>query len=486
MAYSDMREFMDALKKAGELVEIDTEVDWYLEVGAIIRRTYEIGAPGVHFKKIRGYSKDYSIFGNPLGNGHAGPWSKFAIALELPPDTSYQKLRDEFHKRVNNPIKPVQVNTGPCKENIHRDREVNLFEFPAPYLHDGDGGRYLLTWGFVATKDLGSEWVNWGMYRVMIHTRNRAGGLVLPAQHIGMMYYQKYEARNQPMPFALAIGTEPASAITSCIPIPAGVNEADVAGGLRREPLQLVKCETNDLLVPATSEIVIEGVIMPRERWDEGPFGEWTGYRASPRMPRPVYRVNCITHRNSPILSASCMGFPIDETDVITGRMVEIMIAKDLREIGIVVKSIYCPPMGVGHLIIVSVKKTHPGIAHDVSSAVRADKMGMAYNYVIVCDEDINPTDLDQVLHALATKCHPKKGTQLVRSSPGQPLTPFLDLHERQYGMSATMTFDCTWPMEWDLTREIPPKVSFDTVYPSEVQEKVLEGWTTLYGLPDL
>lgn len=232
MAYYDMREFMDALKKAGELVEIETEVDWYLEVGAIIRRTYEIGAPAVHFKKIKGYSKDYSIFGNPLGNSQGGPWSKLAIALELSSDTPYKELVKEFEKRFNNPIKPVQVKTGPCKENTHLGKEVNLFEFPAPYLHEGDGGRYLLTWGSNILKDPDSEWVNWGMYRVMIHTRNRAGGLVLPHQHIGMIYYQKYEPKDIPMPFALTMGTEPACSIVSCIPVPAGINEADVAGAI--------------------------------------------------------------------------------------------------------------------------------------------------------------------------------------------------------------------------------------------------------------
>lgn len=486
MPYHDMREFMDALERAGELVRIDAEVDWYLEAGAIVRRTYEIGAPAPHFRKIRGYSPEYTMFGNSIGNGHHGKWTKMAIALEQDPSIPYPKLAEEFRKRIFNPIKPIQVKTGPCKENILMGKDVNLFKFPAPYLHEGDGGRYIFTWGINITKDPDSDWINWGMYRVMIHTKNRAGGLVLPHQHIGMHYYLKYEPRNQPMPIALAIGPEPASAIAGSLSVPAGVNEADIAGGLRRAPVPLVKCETNDLMVPATSEIVIEGVLMPRERWDEGPFGEFTGYRASPRMPRPVYRVECITHRNNPILSVSCMGIPVDESDVAcSGLGPSTDIADELRKAGIPVKMAYSPPETVSHLVIVSVEKTHPGIAYEVSSAVRAYKQGgMSYFYVIVVDSDVDPTDLHQVFHALATKCHPKRGIQVVDRAPGMPLNPMLDLHERQYGLGATITFDCTWPMEWDPITTIPPRLSFDSNYSQEIVNKVNEKWSKVFGFP--
>src|SRR5205814_3011032 len=127
----------------------------------------------------------------------------------------------------------------------------------------------------------------------------------------------RYEARGVDMPYAIFFGGCPTGAMVGSMQMPAGVSEATIAGGLRRQPLELVKCETNDLLVPATSELVIEGHVRPYERWDEGPFGEATGYRASPRMPRPVFRVDCITYRNHPILPVSCAGTELDDCETL-------------------------------------------------------------------------------------------------------------------------------------------------------------------------
>ncbi|MEE8397497.1 MAG: UbiD family decarboxylase, partial [Desulfobacterales bacterium] len=174
---------------------------------------------------------------------------------------------------------------GPCKEILMVGDEVDLYKFPSPLVHDGDGGRYISTFHIIATKDPDSGWVNWGMYRQMIHTKNTLGGLIAPAQHIGMMFRNKYEALNRPMEFAVAIGTEPITALVGGAGIPAGVNEVDIIGGIRVEPLDVIKCETVDLEVPATSEIVIEGEVKPHERKKEGPFGEYGGYRSIPSLP---------------------------------------------------------------------------------------------------------------------------------------------------------------------------------------------------------
>ncbi|MBI4319437.1 MAG: UbiD family decarboxylase [Chloroflexi bacterium] len=485
MAYDDVREYMVALEQWGELVRIEAEVDWNLEVGAVMRRSCEIGTPSAHFKKIRGYGPEHSIFGPPLNRGSITMWSKVAIAMELDPETPYDQLQREYMRRVSSPIKPYQVATGPCKENVCYGKDVNLFQFPAPYLHEGDGGRYLVTWGFTVTKDPDSDWTNWGVYRQMVHTRNRTGGVVWPQQHNGMMYYRKFEPRNEPMPFATVIGGDPICTMAGTIAFPAGVNEADMAGGLRREPVQLVKCETSDLLVPATAEIVIEGVMMPRERWDEGPFGEYSGYRASPRMPRPVYRVLCVTHRDNPILTANCEGIPITESHLACqslGTCAEALLA--LRQAGIPVKDAYVPPHGVGNGIVIIVDKKYAGIAHEVASAAQATKGGFRYLHILVCDDDIDVHDLNQIMHAFVTKCVPRRGVQQKDFSVGWGLVPFLDLHERQYAKGFTAAYDCTWPIEWDRYSEVPPKASFGQTYPAELRNQVVANWTTKYGMP--
>lgn len=485
MAYRELRAYMDALEKEGELVRAEEEVDWKLELGAILRRIYEHGAPSTHFKNIKGHPKNYTIFGAPMGRGKGGIWKKLLIALEMATDTPYPKLLEDFMKRKNTPIKPIQVKTGPCKENILKGDQVNLFSFPAPYLQEGDGGRYLGTWGSTITKDLEGGWVNWGMYRQMIHRRNRLGGLFLPTSHMGIMFYGKYVPRNRPMPFAIALGTEPAISIASAIPAPQGVNEAEVAGGLRREALHLVKCETNDLFVPASSEIVIEGVIMPKERWDEGPFGDYAGYRAVPRMPRPVYRVECITHRNDPILPVASSGTPIDEWDIINGLSFDAEMMENFRKRGWPVTGCFTPPWLSGNYVIVTTKIPYAHFAHQITSAIRNTAAGRFVPYVQVCDDDIDPTNFDMVIHALATKCHPRRGTQVIDETHGNPFMPFVNADERRISKSSAVTLDCTWPTDWDPAIAVPPRASFDQIYPKEVQAKVLKNWTKVYGFPE-
>lgn len=491
MAYEDLREFMAALEAAEELVTVQEEVDWRLEAGAFIRRSYELGGPAFHFKRIKGYP-GYSLLGAPVGRGRLGIWSRLAVALEMNPQTPYPELREEFIKRVSTPIRPYQVSTGPCKEKIIGADKLDLFSFPAPYLHEGDGGRYLNTWGLTITKDMESEWVNWGLYRQMIHKKNFLGGPLSPSTHVGMMY-EKYEQRNKAMPFALALGTDPATTLAGALGLPAGVSEADIAGGLRREPVQLVKCETNDLLVPAASEMVIEGVILPKVRWDEGPFGELTGYRVLPRRPRPVYRVECITHRDNPVLPVSSSGAPLDEWQIIACLFFETELLLAFRKRGWPVKDCFVPPwMGAGY-VAVAVKMPYPGFRDQVASCVRTISGGRYLPYIQICDDDIDATNFYTVIHALATKCHPRRDTQFINEVALSPSLPFLGPDEvafveregRKYARGCSVTFDSTWPMDWDPVIAIPPRASFDQIYPKSIQEKVLANWTKVYGFPE-
>lgn len=480
MAYHDLREFMEACDKASEMVTINKELDWNLEVGAISRRICEIGAPMAHMTKIRGISNGASILGSPLAKGWNSDFSRVAIALEMDPKSSYQELMDQLMARMSAPIRPLQVSGGPCKENILRGSEINLFNFPAPYLHEGDGGRYLDTFGVTATRDPDSDWVNWGVYRHMIHKKTIMGGIVNPYQHIGMMYYQRYEARGNPMPFSIFFGGCPTSAMMGSMNPPAGVSEAEIAGGLRRAPLQLVKCETNDLLVPATSEIVIEGHVRPHERWDEGPFGEATGYRASPRMPRPVFRVDCITHRNSPIMPISCAGTELDECEILYGVFSNTSAAKrELADAGLPVRDAYSAPGLKFSLLIVTVEKGHPGIADRVVSVIRSSKLGVRFAYIMVIEDDVDATNLTEALHSTMARTHPSRGLQIFGLAPGHPLVPFLDLHDKMHARGAAITFDATSPGG----AEPPQRLSFRSSYPQAVRELVLSRWTDQYGL---
>jgi 4-hydroxy-3-polyprenylbenzoate decarboxylase len=293
-----------------------------------------------------------------------------------------------------------------------------------------------------------------------------------------MMYYQKYEARGNPMPFSIFFGGCPSGAMVGSMQFPAGISEADIAGGLRRAPLQLVKCETNDMLVPATAEVVIEGHVRPHERWDEGPFGEATGYRASPRMPRPVFRVDCITFRDDPIIPISCPGVDLDECEILFGVFsLTNGMEQELRSAGLPVREVMSPPGLKFALLVVTVEKGHAGITDRVVSAVRASKGGVFFQYIAVIDEDVDVTSLPEALHAVFTKTHPLRGIQVMPLAPGHPLVPFLDLHDKMNSRGAGLSFNATTPVEWDPLAEASSRVSFADSYPPELRQRVLGRW---------
>ena len=251
MIAKDNREFLDQLEKAGEAIRIKQEVDWDCEAGAIVRRACEIGAPAPFFQKI----KDYP--GHRMAGGLLSTPKRIAILLGMDLNSSIRQLIDEFAERKKNRIKPVLVKDAPCQQNVAMGKDVNLSMFPIPMVHDGDGGRYI-TWHALINKDPDTGWVNWGMYRDMVHNEHLVGCLALPHSDAGRIM-AKYEWKGEGMPFAIAIGLPPACAFTAACSLGAGVSEVEVAGALQGEPVELVKCKTVDLEVPAYSEIVLEG-----------------------------------------------------------------------------------------------------------------------------------------------------------------------------------------------------------------------------------
>ncbi|MGH7845639.1 MAG: UbiD family decarboxylase [Candidatus Binatia bacterium] len=479
MALRDLRDYIDVLESCGELVRVRQEVDWNLEMGAIVRRCYDLGAPAPLFENIKGYPDGYRALGAPLGpskRARHSLYARTAIALGLPPQTPAKKIMAVYLQRKEKPVKPTLVSAGPCKEVILRGREVDLSKFPVPLIHGGDGGRYIGTWHAVVTKDPDSDWVNWGMYRLMIHDRNSLGCLFPLQQHIGQMY-QKWEAKREPMPAAVAIGGPPIVPIVSCSQLPPFVSEVDIAGGLQEQPIPLIKCETVDLEVPAMSEIVLEGEVLPHERRVEGPFGEYMGYEAGKSSPKPVFRVNAITHRRDPILPFSNMGMPIHESQTTTALFKGAEIYAELKKLGLPVKAVFVPPYGVGHMVVVSTETPFINFAKRVAHAVWATKPGLFTYYIVVVDSDVDPTNMDEVLHAITTKCHPVDGIHAVPHIPGFPvLLPFLPAKERLLGDAAGVIFDCTWPKDW-APDTIPVKATLENLWPGEIKEKVLANW---------
>lgn len=476
--YKDNREFIKALEKTGDLVTIEQEVDWDLEMGAIVRRVCEIKAPAPYFKKIKDYP-GFEAFGAPLAT-----YRRLAIALGLAPDTPIPEIARVYMERTSKePIKPVIVDktSAPCKDNIILGDEVNLFDLPAPMVHDGDGGRYISTWHLIVAKDPDTEFVNWGMYRQMVIDEKTMAGPVLPFSDMGKIFYTKYVPKGLPMPFATVIGCDPLAGFLACAPVP--IAEVEFCGMLMGEPVELVKCETSDLYVPAHAEIIIEGEVLPDVLIDEAPFGEYTGHRTSPRAPRTVYRVKAITYRNNAIITISNMGVPTDEGQLLRSFTLGLELEKLLRGQGIPITGVYMLPESTHHLMVVGVKPAYSNIATQIAQLAFGSKLGPWFHMIVVVDDKTDIYNKDEIIFMLSTRCHPARGIRIFPHAVGTPLYPFADPEDRASMKGCQVLFDCLFPLEWKIG-DIPTLVSFRTVYPQEVQEKVLANWEK-YGFKE-
>jgi phenylphosphate carboxylase alpha subunit len=481
MAYSypkDNREFIKMLKASGDMVTVEQEVDWDLEMGAIVRRVCEQQLPSPYFKKITDYPQ-FEAFGAPMAT-----YRRLAIGMGIDPKSTIPEVAAEYVKRTKEkPIPPVVLDRkdAPCKENILLGKDADLFYLPGPMVHDGDGGRYLATWHFVVSKDPETLAINWGMYRMMVFDEKTMVGPVLPFSDMGKMFYGKYVPKNKPMPFAAVLSADPMSSLASCAPSP--IPEDQFAGMLMGEPVELVKCETCDLEVPAHAEIIIEGEVIPNIQIEEAPFGEYTGYRTSPREPRTVYRVKAITHRNNPIMMMSNMGVPTDEGQLLRSFSLGLEMHKLLESQGIPITGVYMLPESTHHMVVVGVRPAYSNIASQIANLIFGSKLSPWFHIVIVVDEETDIYSKDDVIHALSTKCHPARGIQIYENHVGTPLNPYASPAERKMSRGAKVVFDCTFPLDWPKS-DLPIKVAFGTMYPKEIQEKVLANWKN-YGYQD-
>ncbi|MEW6664546.1 MAG: UbiD family decarboxylase [Thermodesulfobacteriota bacterium] len=477
MPFKDLRQFIETLKTTGDCLEVNREVDWDQEIGAIGRRVCERSGPALLFNRIKDYPEGFRIF-----SGSLCTYRRVAIALDLPADAAVREIFAEYDRRNQHPVKPVVVKDGPCKENILLGDDADLHQLPAPLVHSGDGGRYIGTWSLTVCKDPDSDWTNWGMYRFMVYNRRHITGQPRLNSQLGMILHQKYIPKKKPMPMALVIGAEPITSLVASASYRKGVSEADYAGALRQQPVELVKCETSDLLVPATAEIVIEGEVLPDQVGEEGPFGEFPGYRTEGINMGVTCRIKAITYRNSPILSMIALGVPPDANSVATPIASSLAVRDHLRRHGAPVLHAYSPPHGVLHTIFISVKPGGRDTANKILDGLTLRRSD--WSKVIMVDEDVDVFDIGQVLHAFSVKCHPIRGIYAREVEPGKAhcLTPCYSPEERRDLRGAIVLFDCTWPPEWSSFRDIPPKNSFDGIYSEEIKKKVLENWAE-YGL---
>jgi phenylphosphate carboxylase beta subunit len=423
----DVRDYITKCEQEGELHRIKAEVDWNLELSHIAKLNEERKGPALLFEKVKGYT-------SPVLTSTCTTTERLAIIMGMPKQTSLVELMREWVKKGAEKVPPKLLKTGPCKENIIKGKDVDLFKFPVPKFFPKDGGRFFGTAHFVVTKDPESGWVNLGTYRLQLLEKDILGTQFIKGKHSDIML-KKYQAMKKPMPVAVVVGCDPLLFVMGAARVSAFDCEYDIAGAIRGEAVEVVKCETNDLPVPATAEIVVEGEVDADAFKDEGPFGEYTGYYSGVGSnPRNFIKVNCITHRTNPIFMATTVGRAVTDTHMTMALSYGATLWQQLVAMKIPgIKAVYCPPEGSGRfLAIISMKQMYPGHADQVLTASISTEMG-AYGLktVIVVDEDIDPWDIPRVMYALSFRFQPNR-SQVIKRGRSTPLDPSLPIESRE------------------------------------------------------
>lgn len=492
MGAKDFRAWLDLLGNNGQLVEINQEVDWKYEIGCLIRRIFDIpgGGPAVLFKRIKGY---HNKAGKKFFAGSFSSYQRIALAMGLPPDTSYKDLVFSYIKGIEHPLRPILVNTGPCKEVICKGKQVNLLNFPVPYLHPLDGGRYIGTFHLVVTKDPETGIQNVGMYRMMVHDRKHLGTLFLSRQD-WEVHFRKWGAQGKKMPIAVCFSPPQVVLLTAVAKLPHPPDEFAYAGGLAGEPIKLVKCETVDLEVPADCEIVCEGYVDfdPTTFRLEGPFGEYMGYMAGKPVRRPVVEINCVTHRKDPILQGTLEGRPVpgaNEDHYVSSIITSVYAYRLLKEHKFDVVGVCAPLSANGYnKVIIAIRQQRQGEAMQIASLLWGSSTSFfRFKEVIVVDEDIDVYNPGMVEFAVATRVDPIHDIKIVDGFPGIPLDPRIHPSEKQPWMGggrwSRVCIDATRPFTWPAEeswggKRFPPVQH----WPDEVEDLIDAKWEK-YGL---
>jgi len=407
-----LRAYLDRLDEDGDLVRVDDRISWNLEAGAVATRAAERDAAVPQFESIEdGKTPGARLVGDPYRGTQARPWDRIAAALGLPRDADGGEFYDAVVDRLRRPVEPTEVAAGaaPCKDVVTTGSDVALLSLPWPYIHAGDGGRYSNLHTLVAP-DPDSAWIDWSSHRAMLHDDRRASVLLLAGEQTPNLYYYKYERRDEPMPVALVVGAEPAVQFAASMWIPTGSDESTYAGGLAEAPVELVRCETSDLLVPANAEVVVEGRIRPGDRLDEGPFGDYFGYMNGPRRSMPALEVDAITHRERPIVPFCAEGVGVGYTENTTSSIEMGCVGPDatlgLRAAGFEVSR--CVPWRfTPRTAYVVTTSESAGTLHELANFIFTTWGMLHIDFFVFVDADVDPFDTRAVLEAIALEADP-------------------------------------------------------------------------------
>lgn len=479
MAYRDLQEFVKRLDAAGELARIKGPVSPHLEITEITDRVSKCYGPALLFENAQGCKM-------PVLTNAFGSYKRMAMALEVPnlnalgeevmdfieaeaPDTLIKKLKLIPKLKRMGSAMPKLVSEAPCQEVIYKGKEVDLGLLPVLHCWPEDGGPFI-TLPVVFTRHPETGVRNVGMYRMQVFDKNTTG-MHWHAHKGGAQHYRVAERMEKRLPVAIAIGPDPAMTYAATAPLPEDIDEVVFAGFLRNKPVELVRCLTVDLEIPASSQIVLEGYVEPGERHIEGPFGDHTGYYSLADL-YPVFHVTCMTCRKDAIYPATIVGRPPQEDCYMakaTERLFLPLIKKTMPEI----VDMNLPLEGVFHnLVFISIDKRYPGHAKKVMHALWGTGQMMFSKIICVFDREVDVQDISHCLWRLGNNVDPRRDVVFV-DGPVDALDHASPLPH--YG--SKMGIDCTrkWPEE-GFTRKWPNVI----VMNRDIKAKIDKLWPKL------
>lgn len=437
----DLRDWMARVEAIGQIQRIREEVNPNEEMGAITYMAHQtIDAPALLFERIRGCPPGFQALWNPLGSSV----DRFALAIGEPVGLPVMDLIQRCKTKFSRTVPPVIVDGCDVPVNAHHmvGNAVDVSIFPAGRHWPGDGGPYIGTCDAILTRDPDAGWINVGTYRQMVQDRNHVGLFLSPGKD-ARLHIERSWSRNQPCEVVAVWGVEPAMFIAGSQAFPKSVSELDFIGGMVDRPVELVKGQAGSLPYPARAEIVMEGVIPPNSLKSEGPFGEFTGYYGNPEAPAFLVQVKAIHYRDSPILTHALMAdYPACESGLLYSIARSARIWNDFDRLGVPgIKGVYCHPAAAAGaaMTVVSLEQRYAGHAAQVL-ALAAQVPGGAFfsKWIVGVDDDVDPSNINQVLWAMATRCSPTKDIDILRETYSTWLDPTLNPPEvRPYGSKA-------------------------------------------------
>jgi 4-hydroxy-3-polyprenylbenzoate decarboxylase len=489
MKYKDLRDFIEQLEKMGELKRVTMEIDTDLEMTEIADRTLRSGGPAILFENAKGHSMPVlaNLFGTPkrvaLGMGQESVEALrevgklLAFLKEPEPPKGLKDLMSKipvFKQVLNMPAKVVKK--APCQQNIISGDDVDLGMLPVQRCWPGDAAP-LITWGLTVTRGPHKKRQNLGIYRQQVIAKNKIIMRWLSHRGGALDFKEWCQTHpGEPYPVSVALGADPATILGAVTPVPDTLSEYAFAGLLRGDKTEVVKSISNDLQVPATAEIVLEGYIAQDEMAPEGPYGDHTGYYNEVDN-FPVMTVTHITHRDKPIYHSTYTGRPPDEPAILGVALNEVFVPILQKQYPEIV-DFYLPPEGCSYrMAIVTIKKQYPGHAKRVMMGVWSFLRQFMYTkFVIVCDDDVNARDWNDVIWAITTRMDPARDTTLIENTP----IDYLDFASPVSGLGSKMGLDATNKMPGETDREWGTPILMD----EDVKQKIDDIWQEL-GLLD-